>query len=147
MTLRNMATLFILSVALAACAGPVSDDAPTEIPAMVTESLVIATPTLSVPIPYPQPGVMASVPPQSAYPAPATPGTGTSAIPTGLTERLRVGGYEAFRQCSLLYRTSLVAGPRYTNGEEEWPSQCSAHCRRRRQARQHSSFPDGRPAD
>ena len=82
MTLRNIAILFILTVMLAACAGPVSTEAPTEVPVVVTEIPVIATPTLSVPTPYPEPAVVTSVSTQSAYPAPGTPGTGTVAIPT-----------------------------------------------------------------
>ncbi len=94
MTLRNIVILFILTGLLAACAGPVATEAPTETPDVVTEIPVIATPTLSVPTPYPEPAVVTSVPnpypepaevtsvpTQSAYPAPGTPGTGTVAIP------------------------------------------------------------------
>jgi hypothetical protein len=82
MTLRNIATLFILTVMLAACAGPVSTGTPTEVPAGLTESPVIATPTLSGPTPYPEPPVETSVTNQAAYPPPVTPGTSTIAIPT-----------------------------------------------------------------
>jgi len=94
MTMRNIAILFILTVLLAACAGPVSTEAPAEVPVLVTEIPIILTPTLSVPTPYPEPAmvtsvpnpypepaVVTSVPTQSAYPAPGTPGTGTVSIP------------------------------------------------------------------
>jgi hypothetical protein len=82
MTPRNIAFLFILTLLLAACGGTLSTETPTEVPAVVTERPVIATPTLNVPTPYPEPALVTSVPNQSAYPAPGTPGTGTVVIPT-----------------------------------------------------------------
>jgi ABC-type glycerol-3-phosphate transport system substrate-binding protein len=41
MTLRNIATLFILTLLLAACAGSASTDAPTNVPVVETEIPVI----------------------------------------------------------------------------------------------------------
>jgi hypothetical protein len=81
MTLRNIVFLSILTLLLSACAGTQSTETYTEVPVVVTESPAFTTPTLSVPTPYPEPAIVTSIPNQSAYPAPGTPGTGTVVIP------------------------------------------------------------------
>ena len=72
---KSLVMLLIITLILAACAGPTST-AP-----VVTENPLTPTPRASVPTPYPEPVVVTPLPTISAYPEPGSPGTGTPVIP------------------------------------------------------------------
>ena len=72
---KSIVMLLIITVILAACAGPTST-AP-----VVTENPFTPTPRASVPTPYPEAVVVTPLPTISAYPEPGSPSTGAPVIP------------------------------------------------------------------
>lgn len=75
MTLKSIISFLIITLMLAACATPT----PTQ--PVVTENPTTPSVPTSTPYVYPEPGNNTPVPTTSIYPAPGTPGLGSSVIP------------------------------------------------------------------